>query len=71
MRQTEVAEQVSPTERIVSATRPGGVTVFVHQFRSEGHWRQCTHCGDRIRTRPGPVADINHIKRYCSAYRSG
>ncbi len=68
-----VVEQISETERIISSEKPNKEVVFVHQFQTEGKWKTCLNCGDKLPGRkptPGPVKNIEHIKNCCSKYRS-
>ncbi len=69
-----VEEKVSDIERIIKTNEP--VTkrnVFVHQFFDGKKWQLCTHCGDMLKIphrTARHVYDIEHIRKYCSAYKS-
>jgi len=70
--ESQIAEQVSSIERIITTLGSGSIPVFVHQFYVEKQWQMCRDCGKKSPTPipPGPVRKIDHIRKFCPRYRS-
>jgi len=70
----KVMEQISNSERIIKIKEPEtNRVVYSHQFFDGKEWNPCSHCGDKIgipSTTTKTVTKIEHIRKFCSAYRS-